>query len=51
MCYANSNIKLVKKNQKFHNPSLQLLIGDVNDGDFVKEVYAPSYVDAQTKLF
>ena len=31
-------MKLVKKNQKLHNPDSPLLIGDVNDGDVVMEV-------------
>ena len=50
MCYANSNMKLVKKNQKLHNPNSPLLIGDVKEGDVVKEVSEPSYIDAQQKL-
>ena len=44
-------MKLVKKNQKLHNPDSPLLIGEVNDGDVVKEVNEPSYVDAQQRLF
>ena len=49
-CYANSNMKLVKKNQKLHNPDSPLLIGEVKEGDVVKEVSEPSYIDAQTRL-
>ena len=30
-CYANANMKLVKKNQKLHNHNSPLLIGDVKD--------------------
>ena len=44
-------MKLVKKNQKLHNPDSPLLIGEVNDGDVVKEVMEPSYIDYQQKLF
>ena len=44
-------MKLVKRNQKLHNPDSPLLIGEVNDGDVVKEVSEPSYIDAQTRLF
>ena len=51
MCYANSNMKLVKRNQKFHNPGSPLLIGDVREDDVVKEVNEPSYVDSQQRLF
>ena len=50
-CYANSNMKLVKKNQKLHNPNSPLLIGEVNESDVVKEVNEPSYIDAQQRLF
>ena len=45
------NMKLVKKNQKLHNPDSPLLIGEVNDGDVVKEVNEPSFIDDQTRLF
>ena len=34
-----------QKNQKLHNPDSPLLIGEVNDGDVVKEVMEPSYID------
>ncbi|WP_292805231.1 hypothetical protein [Methanobrevibacter sp.] len=44
-------MKLVKKNQKLHNPDSPLLIGEVKERDVVKEVSEPSYIDTQTKLF
>ena len=44
-------MKLVKKNQKLHNPDSPLLIGDVKDEDVVKEVNEPNYIDYQQKLF
>ena len=50
-CYANSNMKQVKKNQKLHNSYSPLLIGDVNENDVIKEVDEPSYIDTQQKLF
>ena len=50
MCYANANMKRVKKNQKLHNPDSPLLIGEVKDDDVVKEVNEPSYIDTQTRL-
>ena len=50
-CYANSNMKLVKKNQKLHNPDSPLLIGEVKEGDVVKEINEPSFIDTQTRLF
>ena len=43
-------MKLVKKNQKLHNPDSPLLIGHVNEGDVIKEVNEPSYIDVQQKL-
>ena len=43
-------MKLVKRNQKLHNPDSPLLIGNIKDGDVVKEVNEPSYIDAQTRL-
>ena len=51
MCYVNSNINLVKKNQKLHNSDSPLLIEDVKKSDVVKEVNESSYIDSQTKLF
>jgi len=44
-------MKLVKKNQKLHNPDSPLLIGDVKEGDVVSEVNEPSFIDTQQKLF
>ena len=43
-------MKLVKMNRKLHNPDSPLLIGDVREGDVVKEVNEPSYFDKQQKL-
>jgi len=43
-------MKLVKRNQKLHNPDSPLLIGDVKEGDVVKEVNEPSYINSQQKL-
>ena len=48
-CYANSNMKLIKRNQKLNNPDLPLLIGEVND-DVVKEVNEPSYIETHEKV-
>ena len=43
-------MKLVKRNQKLHNPDSPLLIGDIKDGDVVNEVNEPSYIDTQQRL-
>ena len=40
----------LKKNQKVHNPDSQLLISDVKNGEVVKEIVDPSYIDRQTRL-
>ena len=50
MRYANSNMKLVKRNQKLHDPNSPLLIGEVKDGDVVTEVNEPNYIDVQQRL-
>ena len=44
-------MKLVKKNQKLHNPDYLLLIGEVKDDDVVDKVNEPSFIDLQQKLF
>ena len=49
--YANSNMKLAKRNQKLHNPDSPLLIGEEKESDVVKEVNEPSNIDMQTRLF
>ena len=41
----------MKRNQKLHNPDSPLLLGEVKDGETVKEVFEPSYIDTQTRLF
>ncbi|WP_407453009.1 hypothetical protein [Methanobrevibacter sp.] len=44
-------MKLVKTNQKLHNPDSPLLIGELKKGDVVKKIDEPSFIDSQTKLF
>ena len=43
-------MKLVKRNQKLHDPDSPLLIGDVKKNDVVKEVNEPTYIDSQRRL-
>ena len=50
MCYANSNMKLVKRNQKLHNPDSPLLLGEVKESDVVKEISEPSYIETYEKV-
>ncbi len=49
-CYANYSQKLVKRNQKLHNPDSPLLIGNVKDSDVVKEISEPSYIETYEKV-
>ena len=43
-------MRLVKRNQKLHDPDSPLLIGDVKKNDVVKEVNEPTYIDSQRRL-
>jgi hypothetical protein len=43
-------VKLVKRNQKLHNPDSPLLMGNVKKDDVVKQVNEPSYIDSQQRL-
>ena len=43
-------MKLVKRNQKLHNPDSPLLIGNVKDDDVVKEVNELSYIETYEKV-
>ena len=45
-----ANMKLVKRNQKLHNPDSPLLIGNVKEGDVVKEVNESSYIETHEKV-
>lgn len=49
-CYANFSTKLVKRNWKLHNPDSPLLIGNVKDGDEIKEISEPSYIETREKV-
>lgn len=44
-------MNLVRKNQKLHNPDSPLLLGEVKEGEVVKEVNEPSFIDVQARLF
>ncbi|MBQ7927886.1 MAG: hypothetical protein IJ287_03990 [Methanobrevibacter sp.] len=44
-------MKWVKRNQKLHNPDSPLLIGDVKDGDVVKEVREHSFIETHEKFY
>ena len=40
----------MKRNQKLHNPDSPLLLGEVKDGETVKEVFEPSYIETYEKV-
>ncbi len=50
-CYANSDPDAVRRNYRRHNPSSPFLIGDIQDGDVVKDVVQESWIDTQKSLF
>ena len=50
MRYANSNMKMVKRNQKLHNLDSPLLIGDVKDNDVVKKVREHCFIETHEKV-
>ena len=43
-------MKLVKRNQKLHDSDSPLLICGVGEGDVVKEVNEPSYIETYEKV-
>ena len=44
-------MNLTKRNQKLYNPDSLLLIGDVKEGDVVKEVNEPRYIEPKQQLY
>ena len=43
-------MKLVKRNQKLYNTDSPLLIGEVKEGDVVKEVNEPNHIETHEKV-
>ena len=50
-CYANYDTETVKRNMKAHNPKSPILLGEVAEGDVVKEAKQESWKDMQLSLF
>ena len=50
-CYANYDKELVIRNMKKHDPDSPLLIGNIEDGDIIKDYKARSFIDKQISLF
>lgn len=46
-CYANYDRKTVTANMKLHNPNSSFLIGDLQEGDIIKDAKQESYADGQ----
>lgn len=49
-CYANYDRKTVMANMKLHNPKSPFLIGELQEGDIIKDAKQESYVDKQMKF-
>ncbi|MBR4471909.1 MAG: DUF1848 domain-containing protein [Erysipelotrichaceae bacterium] len=50
-CYANYDEKIVRDNFRKHDPKSPLLIGNIEEGDIVKNAKQISYINDQTRLF
>lgn len=50
-CYANYNQEMVKQNMRQHSPNSPFLIGNLKNGDVIKEAKKESYLDGQLTLF
>ena len=50
-CYANYDKKVVEQNMKQHDPKSPLLIGEVQEGDMIKEAKQVLYKDCQMSIF
>ena len=49
-CYANYDEKIVRENMKKHDKHSPLLIGNIKEGDTIKEVKQTSWIDKQIRL-
>lgn len=50
-CYANYNHENVKRNMCLHDPNSPLLVGQLNDGEAVREAKQESWLDSQLTIF
>lgn len=50
-CYANYNRETVVKNMKLHHVSSPLLIGEVSEGDIIKQAEQTSWKNRQIDIF
>ena len=50
-CYANYDKSLVLQNAKKHDPQSPLLIGNLEEGDEIREHRSRSFIDQQLSLF
>lgn len=49
-CYANYNDKVVAQNRKKHNPYSPLLIGEIEEGEIIKDAKQSSFCSGQMRL-
>ena len=49
-CYANYDRRLVMDNMKKHDPNSPLLIGDLEEGDTIRQAKQVSWIDPQIQL-
>lgn len=50
-CYANYDRESVAKNRKLHNPASPLLIGELSEGDVVKQAEQKAWRNGQMEIF
>lgn len=50
-CYANYDRESVVKNRKLHNPASPLLIGELSEGDVVKQAEQKAWRNGQMEIF
>lgn len=50
-CYANLNHENVRRNMRLHDPNSPLLVGQLNEGETVREAKQESWIDSQITIF
>ncbi len=49
-CYANTDVEVVKRNMKLHDPASPILVGNLEPEDQVHEAKQSSWIDGQLRL-
>lgn len=50
-CYANYDRETVERNRKLHDPLSPFLLGELHDGDSIRQAEQESWLDGQLRLF